>query len=140
MSPLQVKNYFRYPISIEEVEDVLFWMLDREYVRSLDGKFRISKSIMTTQDEVPNSSHRQMHIDAFRLAEQSLANDAIEDREFQTYLFTMDRSRLAELKSEIKKLVWRMIGEYETELDASTVVQLHFHLFEVIEKWETEKS
>ena len=88
---------------------------------------------MTVADEVPSSSPRQMHVDAFQLATQALDSDDIHDREFQTYIFTMSKAKMPELKKEIKRLVWDLIGKYETELDADTVTQMHFHLFEAIE-------
>ena len=38
------------------------------------------------------------------------------------------------MKTKIKKLVKQTISEFETELDADTVIELHFNLFEMINR------
>lgn len=132
MSVTEIRSLFRYDIQEDEILVILDWMREHGYVEVVQGKFKAIRSVMTSQDEVPNVSLRKVHVDAARLAEQALESDPIENREFQTFHFTMDKKRLPELKHRLKALVLDVLREYETELDASTAVQMHFHLFEVI--------
>lgn len=135
MHPRDIRRLFRYPISELELVHILEWMEDQNFVSSSEdgSKFKIIRSVLMAKDEITDVSLRNMHHDAFRLAAHALETDPIGDREFQTYLFTLNRSRLPKLKEEIKKLVLRMIGEFESEDDADSIVQLHFHLAEAID-------
>lgn len=139
LSAEEVRSLFRYEISIEEIRSVLDWMREKGFVATKDGKYKAMKSVMTVKDEVPNVSLRRGHTDAFKIAEQALHSDPIEAREFQTYFFTIEKSRLGELKHRIKQMVLDVVSEFETETTASTVVQMHFHLFEAIQSATLER-
>ncbi len=125
---------FRYTVTPEELAAVLNWMIKQGYVSREGDEFRMVQSVMTSKDELSNAALRKVHTDALKLAANALETDPIESREFQTYFFTMDRQRLAELKVKIKQMVIALITEFETELDADTVMQMHFNLFEAIDR------
>ena len=133
-SAAEIHSLFRYKISLPEVERILLWMLGKGIVHAEGGSYKILKSVLLAKDEVPDSNLRKMHHDCFQLASQALESDPLEDREFQTYLLTMDTRRIPEMKERIKKLVLEVISEFETERNANTVTQLHFNLFQVIDK------
>lgn len=130
----QVRALFRYEIKLAEVERVLLWMLSKGYVECTGNSYRILKSVMMAKDEYPDSSLRKMHHDCFALAGQSLESDPLDRREFQTYVFTVEAKRFQAMKEKIKRLVWELISEFETEVNADSVVQMHFNLFEVIDR------
>lgn len=136
--PLQtIQKHFRYRIQQKDLIAVLQWMHNKQYIESSPLGFRIQQSILTLQDETPNASGKQFHKDCLSLAATALESDSIEKREFQTYLFTLDSSRIPQLKSHIKKLVLEAISEYECELEGDTVLQLHFNLFEITNRLTT---
>ena len=132
VSIADIQRCFRYPISTQAIETNLHWMLQCGYIRDVNGLFKIVKSTLSPKDEFPNVSLRRMHIDAFKLAESALDQDAIENREFQTFLFTINRTDLPAIKKRLKVLSLKIISEFETDLDASTVVQMHLNLFEAV--------
>ncbi len=138
MSVAKIQRLFRYSISEADILEVLEWMEDRNFVvkSETSDSYKILRSILMAKDEITDASLRSMHHDAFRLASYALENDTIEDREFQTYMFTVNRKSLPEMKDKIKKMVLRIISDYETESTADSVMQMHFHLAEAIDQKE----
>lgn len=134
MNAEEIKLLFRYPIQTDEIQHILEWMQERDYVTTIGARYKIVKSVMMAKDEVPNTSLRNMHHDAFQFASSILESDPVSDREFQTYLFTVNRKKIPELKQKVKRLVLEVISEYETEATADSVIQMHFHLLEAIDK------
>ncbi|OFZ20479.1 MAG: hypothetical protein A2X94_10730 [Bdellovibrionales bacterium GWB1_55_8] len=126
-----VQRHFRYQVDKRDVEGVLSWMIERKFVEKSPLGYRINRSVLMVQDEMPNASGKQFHKDCLAMAASALDSDAIEDREFQTYLVTVDSGRIPEMKRWLKKLVLEAISEFETELDGDTVMQMHFNLFEM---------
>jgi uncharacterized protein (TIGR02147 family) len=134
VSPEEIHSLFRYKISLSEIEQILLWMLGKGIVHAQGQTYKILKSVLMSKDEVPDSNLRRMHHDCFQLAAQALESDPIEAREFQTYLMTMDTKRLPEMKEKMKKMVLELIAEFETEENANTIAQIHFNIFQVIDK------
>ena len=133
----EITQGFRYPITKQEVQKVLSWMFEHKYVEERNGTYRITKTIMMAKDEYTDKSLRQIHHDAFKLAGHALENDPVDEREFQTYFFTVDTKKIGEMKKRIKRMVLEVVSEYETEIDADSVVQMHFNLIEVVRKNST---
>ncbi|HAR41749.1 MAG TPA: hypothetical protein DCS07_03835 [Bdellovibrionales bacterium] len=126
----KIISQFRYGVEKKTIQGALDWMIDKKYAERSPQGYRINKSILMVQDEKPNASGKQFHKDCMTLAHSALDTDALENREFQTYLVTVDSRKIPEMKKWIKKLVLEAIAEFETELDGDTVVQMHFNLFE----------
>lgn len=126
-----IMDHFRYEVKRSEVLAVLQWMLERGYVEKSPHGWRIQKSVLLVKDEVPNASARQFHKDCWDMARSALDSDPLENREFQTYLFTVNSARIGEMKTWLKKVVLDGIAKFEDELDGDTVMQLHFNLFEM---------
>lgn len=136
----QIKALFRYEIPLAEVERILLWMLDRGYVDCKNHSYKILKSVFMTKDEYPNTSFRKAHVDAMALAAQALNSDAVADREFQTYFFTVKQKNFQDIKERIKRLTREIISEFESDRGADSVVQMHFNLFEVIDRSKLPKT
>jgi uncharacterized protein (TIGR02147 family) len=130
----QIQTHFRYAIKKEEVEMILDWMLARGLVERMGQLYKVQKSRLVVEDEIPHSSGKQLHRDCLKFAAASLDDDPLDDREFQTYLMTVDSSRFPEMKRKIKKMVMDIFSEFETELDSDTVIQFHFNLFQIAKK------
>jgi uncharacterized protein (TIGR02147 family) len=137
----EIVRHFRYPLSEKAVHQILAFMLERnQIVASPDGlSYRTQTDVLLVKDEVPNVPGQQMHKDGLQLAQNALS-DPIEKREFQTFILTIDSKRLTEMKKKIKEMVQKIVAEYETSLDADTVVQIHTHLFEPIHNIKKLKS
>lgn len=140
ISAAQIQAVFRYKISLQEIERILLWMLNKGYVHAQNNHYKILKSVMMAKDEYPDSSLRKMHHDSFALASQALESDPIDQREFQTYVFTIEAKRFRAMKEKVKRLVWEIISEFETEQNSDSVVQVHFNLFEVINRQKLPKG
>lgn len=133
MTPAQIRSRFRYEISANEIQRILNWMEEHEYVEhQLGNGYRVLKTVMTAKDEKVNSSVKQLHRDCLKLAAAALDDGEKEKREFQSYFVTIDSARILELKQRLKKIVFETIAEFETDLDADTVVQMHFNMFEIV--------
>lgn len=140
--PLKVEeilSHFRYAVDKKDVMRALKWMLDKKDIEQTPQGFRVRSSSFFAQDEIPLAQGRQFHRDCLKLADASLQSDPLEKREFQTFILTADSSRLAELKSRIKKAALEIASEFETELDGDTVVQVHFNMFEVSNRLGDER-
>jgi uncharacterized protein (TIGR02147 family) len=131
----EIIAYFRYPIHEKTIHQILNFMLERNQIIASEDRqaFRIQTDVLLIKDEAPNVPGQQMHRDGLQLAQNALM-DPIERREFQTFILTMDSRRIAEMKKKMKEMVQKIVAEFETSLDADTVVQLHTHLFEPIHK------
>ena len=140
LRPEEIRARFRYGISPAEVARILGWMEKKGYVETERGLYRIRKNTMLAPDEKVDAGVRQLHRDCLRLAANAIDSDDLERREFQSYFFTMDSKRIPELKQRLKKLVFGIISEFESDLDADTSLQVHCNMFELLNRDGTEKT
>lgn len=137
LRPEQIRELFRYPITRDEVEDILLWMADNGFVDTENGRYR-AKVDRTGDERMPTSSIENVHSDALGLARQALLADPEHRREFQTFFFTICQNQVEELKETLKSAMFDVLQSYttETQSENQTVMQLHFHLVEVIKNME----
>lgn len=137
MSVEEIQSHFRYKIETSLIEQILKFMLDRNQVVTRDGLFKVQTDVLLTADETPSVPAKQLHHDCLKLAINAL-NDELNQREFQSYIFTIDREEIPAIKNKIKQMVRQIISEFETDLDANTAIQLHFNMFEVVNPLQSE--
>lgn len=129
-----IRTKFRYEITLVEIQRILDWMVAKGNAEKSSDGYRILTPVMTSKDEHVDFSVRQLHRDCLKLAAAALDDDPLERREFQSYLCTIEAKRIPELKQKLKKFIFETISEFETELDADTVIQLHFNMFEILNR------
>lgn len=127
----EIMARFRYPVDRKTVEAVLLCMIDHEQVTAIGDRFRLREEHLIVKNEMPSLSARNYHRDSLRMAESALA-DALDEREFQTYLLTVDSRRIPEMKAEIRRFTQDFIARFNTDLDSDTAIQFHGHFFKAL--------
>lgn len=133
----EIAKRFRYPVDRKNLQTILMLMLDHNQIVAVGDRFRLQTDMLVVQNEAPSLSARTFHRDALRFAEGALS-DPLDQREFQTYLLTIDSKKVPEMKAEIRKFVQSFIAKFESDLDADTAIQFHTHFFESIAPKKTE--
>ena len=135
-----IHRYFRYPLEKAKIQEILDWLVSKEYAESSPLGYRIINTDMIVQDEKVNTSMKQFHKDCLQFATSALYSDSLDRREFQTYMVTMDTKKIGAMKERIKKFTLELINEFESELESDTIVQFHFNLFEMIHQGDLSKK
>lgn len=136
----EIKRQFKYRIQDFVLDEILLSMQKSNVVEKENDRFRLLKDVLVIENNAPAGSGKEMHLDFMELAKQSLMKEEPSQREFQTYLVTIDSKRLVEMKKRIKSLVVQILEEYEDNQNSDTSVQFHFNLFECTKKLTTEES
>lgn len=135
MSPEEILSELSFVEDKKYVLKILDYMLDRGMVkRSPVGHFKIEKAVLIAEDEVPSTSARQMHHECLDRAHTALESTQLEEREFQTYMMTVSSKDIPKIKKAIKKSVMEIINKYESDLDGDTIIQVHSHMLELINR------
>ncbi len=135
MSPDEILNELSFIEDKKYLMRILNYMLDRDIVkRSPIGHFKIEKAVLIAEDEVPSTSARQMHHECLDRAHTSLESSELEDREFQSYLMTISAKDIPKVKKAIKESVMEIIKKFESDLDGDTIIQVHSHMLELLNR------
>ncbi len=119
----------------DTLKGILEYMVAREYIKkSQSGAVKIVKTVLIAEDETPSTSARQLHHECLDRAHLALETADLEDREFQTYLMTVDSKDIPKIKKAIKESVMKIIKSYEADLDGDTIIQMHSHMLELVQR------
>ena len=136
----EIKRQFKYRIQDFILDEILSSMEKSNVVTKENDQYRLLKDVLVIENNVPAGSGKEFHLDFMDLAKQSLMKEEPSQREFQTYLVTIDSNKLSEMKKRVKSLVLQILEEYEENEKSDTSVQFHFNLFECTKKLPTEES
>ena len=129
----EIYAQYRFPINMEELARALEKLVEQGFV-GIDGqgRFRIKDKVMVVEDEKISKAGQMFHLEAMNLASIALEEEPLDKREFQTYFMTFDSRKIGKFKSRIKEMVLEVIKEFEEDLDADNIIQLHFHMFQLL--------
>ncbi len=126
----QIRRRLRNKVSESQIRSAIDTMLSLGLLARdpETGKLTVDGASVRTQADVPSSAVRQHHRQMCGRALDTLMEQAVENREFCTATFRVDRRRMAAAKEALRQFRDHFIAEFRAE-DGSDVGQLNLHFF-----------
>jgi uncharacterized protein (TIGR02147 family) len=103
------------------------------------GELKRAKPRYRTTDDVANLSLKKSHYQNLELARESLDNHALDERDFTWVTFPMDKKKLAEAKTLIRKFQDDLYEVLEKDAEPNEVYRLAVQLFPLTRSQKQEK-
>jgi len=121
----------RLGISKFEAEQAIDRLLRLELLERKKGKLIATDAQTASPSGVPSDSIKKFHTQVLGKAIQALQNQGVDERDFSTVFFTLDRSRLPEAKERLKKFRRSFTKEFSNSGKKESVYCLSTQLFDL---------
>lgn len=114
LNALWVKKHLRMSLSIKQINEILTRLQELGILKTHGKKVIKSVDHIYTAIEVENKDVQKYHKRMMELGIEELSNQSLEDREFNSIAFNLNKADLPELKKDIRNFIDKMIKKYES--------------------------
>lgn len=123
-----IQRRLKNKISIEEIKSAFQNLKLLGLVREKAGKLIVSTPTVTTNHDVPSEKIRQHHKQMMARASEALEEESVENREFFSLTFRVNRKNMPSLKKQIRRFKDSIESQFEAE-ESDDVFQMNLQLF-----------
>lgn len=123
-----IQQRLKNKVSIEEIKKGLRNLKLLGLISDKNGKLSILSSRVTTSHDLPSEKIRSHHKQMMERAIEALEEEPIENREYFSLTFRVDRKKIPELKKEIRKFKTKMETQFESTA-SEDVFQMNLQFF-----------
>lgn len=121
----------RLNLTVDRVSVVFNYLLKVGLVEKIaDGKYIKTHKSFCTSGDVNSLALRQAHIDELKMAAIKQEEVSIEDREFGSMLWAVEKSKIPQIKKKVREFTNQLEKTFETDV-ADEVYFFTFQLFPV---------
>lgn len=125
-----IQDRLRIKVSKPEIKRAIKDLLSLGMLKeSTTGKIDYHKGSMRTSTDVASEALRQFHESMISLAEKSIREIKIEERDITGCTFSISKSDLPQIKKEIANFRMRIMNQFEKLGNGDEVYQLNVQLF-----------
>lgn len=119
----------RLGVSTQDITDTVERLKRLEMLEEINGELKRTNSKYRTSEDIENLSLRKSHQQTLDLAQNSLENDSVEQRDFTWVTFPMDTKKMNEAKTLIRKFQDDLYAMISDQSDPNEVYRLAIQLF-----------
>ncbi len=132
-SEREISRRLRGKVTPIEVRSALKRLIELELIqKNENGKFKAVFQRTSTPDDLKNEGARQYHLGVMKLAEGALEDVTLDKREFQSFAFAINETKLPLAKKMIRRFRERLAEAVGSE-NASNVYQMNMQFFQLTE-------
>ncbi len=124
----------RLGLQEEVVRQTLERLLRLGYIVEEGARWVPSEPDTTTDADIPSKAIQKYHQQILGKAQEALQMDAVEDRDFSSLIFAMNKKQIAYAKDRIRSFRRSLVKELEEMTDKDSVYCLALQFFSVVEK------
>ncbi len=126
-----IQSRFRTAISDGEIQQFLQELKQLELIAVTKDGYRVTERNLKTEDDVPSKCIQSYHRSVIQEGLRALADTAISDREFISNTFSIRKTDLPRLKTELRRFRDLILEMTSQAKDPDEVYQLNLQLFPI---------
>lgn len=108
-----------------------------ELIEKVKSKYTVSNDFSWSPDGVPSEVIRKAHDKILDKAKDALHSQTVDERDFTSMMFDIDRADLPQAKKDLRKLTKSFYNKYSNKKTATDVYTLNLQFFNLTSKKET---
>lgn len=116
------------------VEEAVARLLRLGLLEKTSTGFRATEEFLSSGNQVPSLAIRNFHGQILNKAMQALDFQSVQEREFSSTIFSIDRDRLGEAKADLRRLRLDFANKFTATQKQNDVYCLSIQLFSLLEK------
>jgi uncharacterized protein (TIGR02147 family) len=126
-----------HKVSISKINEALERLFDLNLLVKENGIIKATFNSVRTRDDVSNKGVREYHKQVAKLACDALEEQSPEVREYQSFAFTVPKTKITLAKEMIRKFRHQLCQVMEAE-PGDDVYQMNLHFFRLMERPSVE--
>lgn len=120
-------------VEVEIVKESLERLERLGFIKTKNGRFKVVEIHTETISDVPSDAIRAFHASALALSGQRLSTVPVDQREYRTMFFAVQKRDLIEMKSKIREFQQNFFNVFDPKSQSDSVYALSIQLFPVVD-------
>lgn len=99
-------------LSVDQVDSIVRSLLGTGFLKKQGRGFVNNSAALKSSDGIPSSVIRRHHFMSLEIAKKSLNHDSLEQRDFTSFSFALEKGKLNEVRREIRSFYERLENLY----------------------------